>query len=146
MASTTSKSFTFWSHLVLGPPATGLMHSQTSRGLAGTIPSPRYLRRDDTTRSPAARPRRAPHPSATAGGGRPAPRRPGRGTRAAGRTHALPANSAEGLHETDTSLCGERTPSAATAPPLPRPPPSAAPGPRPLTVRRQPRQPPGSRR
>lgn len=40
----TSKSFTFWSHLVLSPPATGFMHSQTFCGLAGRMPSPLYLR------------------------------------------------------------------------------------------------------
>lgn len=69
MASMTSKSFTFWSHFVLSPPATGLMHSQTLCGLPGRIPSPLYLRGTERTRA-------APLPPArsTARGPDPAPR------------------------------------------------------------------------
>lgn len=62
MASISSKSFTLLSHLVLSPPTSGLMKSQRRWVLVGTIPSARYLRRDDTKPNPLLRPAWADRP------------------------------------------------------------------------------------
>lgn len=140
-ASISSKSFTVLSHLVLSPPTSGLMQSQTRWVLAGTIPSPRYLRRDDTKPNPLVRPAWVRHPAA----GRRGPiSHPGiwGSSGGAGSTHKLPANSSEGLQEIETSLCG----TGSFQPPGPASPPPRTSSPRPLTVLRLPRQPSGSRR
>lgn len=124
----TSKSFTFWSHLVLSPPATGFIHSQTSTGLAGRIPSPLYLRWDEMNPNLAALPFRASNTRGSSAGGDLSPRHLRNHRRDGGLTHTLPANSAEGLHDTETSLCGNGKLSAAGPgqPPAPPQPPRTA--------------------